>query len=96
MVAVVDVKMNDMADASEIHQPLSSLQRGQSGVIFTLQGDDLTTRRLLEMGFVEGARVEVLHEAPFGGDPMAVRVRGALLALRRREAHCVILSEVKG
>jgi len=30
--------------------------------------------RLREMGFVEGARVEVAHAAPFGGDPIAIRV----------------------
>jgi ferrous iron transport protein A len=43
-------------------------------------------RRLLEMGILEGSRVEVVHEAPFGRDPLAIRVRGALIALRRHEA----------
>jgi ferrous iron transport protein A len=38
---------------------------------------------------LEGSTVEVLHEAPFGKDPIAVRVRGALLALRRSEANHV-------
>lgn len=45
--------------------------------------------RLMEMGLLEGSRVEVAHEAPFGGDPIAVRVRGALIALRRNEANQV-------
>ena len=49
-------------------------------------------RRLLEMGFLEGAQVEVLHEAPFGRDPIAVRVRGATLALRRSEANQIKVS----
>ena len=31
-------------------------------------------QRLLELGFVEGATVEVLHQGLFGGDPIAVRV----------------------
>jgi ferrous iron transport protein A len=44
-------------------------------------------RRFLEMGILEGARVEVLHQAPFGGDPLAIRVRGAIIALRRSEAN---------
>ena len=31
-------------------------------------------RRLIELGFVEGADVELLHQGLFGGDPIAVRV----------------------
>jgi ferrous iron transport protein A len=49
-------------------------------------------RRLMEMGFLEGAIVEILHEAPYGGDPIAVRVRGATLALRRNEANAIQVS----
>src|SRR5690242_19798526 len=47
-------------------------------------------RRLLELGFVEGARVEILHQGPFGGDPIAVRVNDATIALRRREARALL------
>ena len=43
-------------------------------------------RRLLELGFVEGAHVEILHEGPLGRDPIAVRVNDTTIALRRREA----------
>src|SRR4051812_20450967 len=43
-------------------------------------------RRLLELGFIEGAQVEILHQGLFGRDPIAVRVDGATIALRRREA----------
>ena len=46
-------------------------------------------RRLIELGLVEGARVEVLHQGPFGGDPIAVRVNEATIALRRRDAALV-------
>ena len=46
---------------------------------------------LLEFGFVEGARVEILHQAPFGGDPIAVRVDDLRVALRRREADAVLI-----
>ena len=31
-------------------------------------------RRLLEFGFVEGARIEVIHEGAIGHDPIAVRL----------------------
>jgi len=46
-------------------------------------------RRLLELGFVEGASVEILHEGPVGRDPIAVRVNNTTIALRRREAMAI-------
>jgi ferrous iron transport protein A len=46
-------------------------------------------RRLLEMGFVEGATVEILHEGFIGRDPIAVQVDDMRVALRRREANAV-------
>ena len=49
-------------------------------------------RRLLEMGLVEGARVEVLHEGPIGRDPIAVRVDDATVALRRRDADVILVA----
>ena len=48
-------------------------------------------RRLLEFGFVEGAHVQVLHEGPVGGDPIAVRVNNTTIALRRREAMAIFV-----
>jgi ferrous iron transport protein A len=48
--------------------------------------------RLIELGFVEGARVELLHEGTFGRDPIAVRVNDATIALRRREAMAILVS----
>jgi ferrous iron transport protein A len=46
-------------------------------------------RRLLEMGFVEGATVEIRNQGLFGRDPIAVRVDGATVALRRAEANAI-------
>ena len=48
-------------------------------------------RRLLEMGFVEGARVKVLHEGFLGRDPIAVQLDDMRVALRRREAADVLV-----
>lgn len=46
-------------------------------------------RRLLELGFVEGAQVQLLHEGLIGRDPIAIRVNGTTVALRRREAMAI-------
>ena len=48
-------------------------------------------RRLLEMGFAEGARIEVRHLGPIGGDPIAVLVDHTLVALRRQEANAILV-----
>lgn len=68
---------------------LGELSRGGRGVILGLDGDPGICMRLMEMGLIEGSAVELVHEAPFGADPIAVRVRGALIALRRAEANFV-------
>jgi ferrous iron transport protein A len=53
-------------------------------------------RRLLEFGFVEGAAVELLHEGPIGGDPIAVRLDDMRVALRRDDANEVWVRLAKG
>jgi ferrous iron transport protein A len=77
--------------------PLGHAKRGFCGRIDTIcaieNGAGLSAAelesRLIEIGFVEGARVEILHEGAFGRDPIAVRVNGATIALRRREAMAI-------
>ena len=46
-------------------------------------------RRLLEFGFVEGARFDVLHEGAIWRDPLAIRLDDMRVALRRRDAEDV-------
>ena len=80
--------------------PLGLAARGYRGVIQLIcagdAGSALSARelesRLIELGFVEGARVEVLHEGVIGRDPIAVRVENVTIAVRRREAMAVIVA----
>ncbi len=48
-------------------------------------------RRLMELGFVPGERIEVIEEQRPGGDPTAVRIGCSIFALRRREAQAVMV-----
>ena len=58
----------------------------------SLPADELE-RRLLEMGLVEGAEVEIRHQGLIRRDPIAVRVNGhATFALRRREAEAILVT----
>ncbi len=80
--------------------PLGCVQLGFKGRIQAIQSGDAASgplvgdleSRLIELGFVEGASVEVLHEGLFGRDPIAVRVDGVTVALRRREAMAILLT----
>lgn len=51
--------------------------------------DPATAQRLHELGFDEGVDIELLHRAPFGGDPLAVRVGNMVVALRRSMAQLI-------
>lgn len=59
-----------------------------AGCTRALSADELE-RRLLEMGFVEGAQVEIRNQGLFGRDPIAVRVGEATIALRRAVANAI-------
>src|SRR5512139_846818 len=80
--------------------PLGLARRGYTGVIQHLLpgsagsalSDDELESRLIELGFVEGAKVEVLHEGAVGRDPIAVRVDNVTIAVRRREAMAIIVA----
>jgi ferrous iron transport protein A len=80
--------------------PLGLANRGFRGTIVAIAATDDANgvpaaeleRRLLELGFVEGASVEILHEGPVGGDPIAVRVNDTTIALRRREAMAILIA----
>jgi ferrous iron transport protein A len=50
--------------------------------------------RLLELGFVEGVEIKVLHEGPIGRDPIAVRINDTTIALRRREAMAILVTSL--
>jgi ferrous iron transport protein A len=80
--------------------PLGLARRGYSGVIQSLATRDAASAlpaaelesRLIELGFVEGARVEILHEGIVNRDPIAVRVENVTVAVRRREAMAIIVA----
>lgn len=58
--------------------------------ITSLNLDGVMRRRLLDLGFVQGAIVEVIRKSPLG-DPIAFRVSQTTIALRKEES-----SKIKG
>ncbi len=67
---------------------LSDLKTGESAVIVKVLGHGGFRRRILEMGFVRGQRVESVLNAPLR-DPIKYRLMGYEVSLRRSEAAMV-------
>ncbi len=73
--------------------PLSLLQPGDQGEVVLVQAQGQVRQRLLEMGFIRGARLRVEKLAPLG-DPMELVIKGYHLSLRRDESSCILVHRV--
>ncbi len=71
---------------------LSTLPVGEAGRVRCLRAGDGIGRRLMDLGFTPGAEAACLLAAP-GNGMRAYRIRGAVIALRQREARMVIFEE---
>lgn len=87
-----------LADADLSAQLLGKGRIGTSGTVTAIRphadhglAASEIERLLLEMGFMEGSRVEILHEGPLGRDPIAVRVDNLRVAIRRNEANAILI-----
>jgi ferrous iron transport protein A len=74
---------------------LVDLRRGDHGILcrIDLPGDE--ARRLMELGFLPGARVTAGFSAP-GGDPRVFQVDGSEIALRRETAKRLTIRREDG
>lgn len=66
---------------------LADLRVGQEAVVVAITDPGLRVS-LLRMGLMEGDRVRLTEQAPMGG-PMAFRVLGGKVAMRRTDAALV-------
>jgi ferrous iron transport protein A len=76
--------MNTLNDLKEV---------GRKGRVVDVTGDDAIAVRLMEMGLIDGAEIELLGFAPLG-DPIEFLVRGYRLSLRQAEAQRVAIELV--
>jgi len=77
-------------------KPLSSLKIGEEGTIHgiakALRGQQ--RRRLMDLGIVPGTKIEAELES-LTGDPVAYRVRGTTIALRKQQTDKIYLLNEK-
>lgn len=75
---------------------LATVKRGQKNVIDSVNAKDPQVQRLMVLGMVEGAEIE-LAGAALGGDPMEFRLFGCGISLRQDQArHFTVSPAVAG
>ena len=67
---------------------LDQIEKGETGLVKSVEGDGKIRRRLFDMGVTPGARVMLRKKAPMG-DPIELTIRGYELSLRKAEAALV-------
>lgn len=80
---------------TEPHLTLAALRPGQQGEVVRLsvrcRGSE--RRRMMDLGILPGALIKAELRSP-GGDPIAYRIRGALIALRREQAQLIHITRI--
>ncbi len=69
---------------------LNDLPLNTKGYIKKLNCVGNIRRRLLDLGFVEGASITPILISP-SGDPYAFSIRGTLIAIRKEDANLITL-----
>ena len=68
-----------------VPETIGDLPCGASGIVRDNHAKGSVRQRLMDLGIIEGTHVEMIRRAPLG-DPLQIKVRGTLIALRKREA----------
>lgn len=93
--AITVERVAEAAGHTVLFERLDALKVGEAAEVVQIapavQGPQ--RRRLLDLGLLPGTRIEAEMMSP-AGDPMAYRVRGALIALRRPQAQGVYIRRV--
>ncbi len=71
---------------------LNSLAKGETAKVAGMEPDFPLTRRLLDLGLTKGTEIHCLFTG-LGGNITAYCIRGAVIAIRSRDARRIYLSE---
>lgn len=69
---------------------LCDINVGETAVVRTLCSSGGIRRRFLDIGLVSGTKVTCLMKSPCG-DPTAYLIRGAVIAIRRKDAADILV-----
>ena len=71
---------------------LNLLKSGRSATITKIHSKNAERRRMFDLGILPGTRIENVMPSPLG-DPIAYRVRSAVVALRNEQAELIEIEE---
>lgn len=71
---------------------LKDIAVGQSAVVKKMYGEGATRRRMMDMGIIKGAIINVVKVAPLG-DPIEVSVKNYQLSFRQADAELIEIEE---
>lgn len=72
---------------------LTRLSIGCNAEVVRISAEGLTRNRLLDLGLVPSTIVEAVRKSP-AGDPVAYKIRGAIIALRSEESRLITVRPV--
>lgn len=70
--------------------PLCDMEKGEKGRVTRLETKNELRKRFRELGLLEKTTVECVRKSP-AGDPKAYLIRGAVIALRNKDAATVFV-----
>jgi ferrous iron transport protein A len=70
---------------------LSELPVGKTARVESLRAEGNERRRMLDLGVIEGTKIEPLYKSP-AGNPVAYMIRGAVIALRNDVSEKITVS----
>lgn len=73
---------------------LRDLTPGEKARVGKITGTGPIKRRMVDMGVVPGAEIEMIRYAPLG-DPIEIKIKGGHLSLRLEEAERIIVSQTE-
>ncbi|NLW44819.1 MAG: ferrous iron transport protein A [Syntrophomonadaceae bacterium] len=72
---------------------LADLPAGSAGCITSVEVGGLLRRRIMDLGMLPGTQVRCVRKAPWG-DPVALQVRGSIIALRAEDLRKIKISPI--
>lgn len=77
-------------ERSDFMHTMNDMEIGDTARVVQLNIDGSMRRRLLDIGLIEGTRIECLQKSPLG-DPAAYLIRGAVIAIRSEDSRKVCI-----
>lgn len=68
----------------------ADLKLNETAIIKDVDNSHYSSHRILEIGFTPGQEIKLVSSSVFN-DPIALSIRGTVIAIRRNEAKCIII-----